>query len=321
MNRFDRITAILIQLQSRRVVKAQDLATRFGTSLRTIYRDIRTLEEAGVPLYGETGVGYSLVEGYRLPPVMFTKEEAMAFATAEKLMGQFTDDALKHTFTSAMYKVKAVLRSDEKDVLEGLEETIMVVNTPQKDKTGTNAIDVLLKSIADKKAVKLRYRAFGNSEASDRLIEPIGIFHENGYWYTIGYCHLRETYRQFRADRIESICLTDILQQERSSLKDYRAAAEKARDSCNLEKIIIKVSLPEAAYLQDRKHYFGFASERQVDGAVEMTFYTDLSNEGFCRWYIMFADYAEIIEPPALAAQVERHISKISEKYILSKIS
>ena len=92
MNRFDRITAILIQLQSKKVVKAQDLADRFGTSLRTIYRDIRTLEEAGVPLYGEAGIGYSIVDGYRLPPVMFTKEEAIAFITAEKLMAKFRKD-------------------------------------------------------------------------------------------------------------------------------------------------------------------------------------------------------------------------------------
>ena len=91
MNRFDRITAILIQLQSKKVVRAQDLADRFDISLRTVYRDIRTLEEAGVPLYGEAGVGYSIVDGYRLPPVMFTQEEAMAFITAEKLMEKFTD--------------------------------------------------------------------------------------------------------------------------------------------------------------------------------------------------------------------------------------
>src|SRR5690606_29609387 len=106
MNRFDRITAILIQLQSKKVVKAQDLADRFGISLRTVYRDIRTLEEAGVPLYGEAGIGYSIVDGYRLPPVMFTREEATAFITAEKLMEKFTDASLKQHFTSAMYKVK-----------------------------------------------------------------------------------------------------------------------------------------------------------------------------------------------------------------------
>jgi predicted DNA-binding transcriptional regulator YafY len=81
-NRFDRIVAILIQLQSKKIVKAQELSKRFDVSLRTIYRDIRTLEVAGVPIYSEAGVGYSLVEGYRLPPVMFTREEAESFIAA-----------------------------------------------------------------------------------------------------------------------------------------------------------------------------------------------------------------------------------------------
>src|SRR5699024_8506905 len=92
--RFDRIVAILIQLQSKKVIKAQELADRFQVSLRTIYRDIRSLETAGVPLYGEAGTGYSLMEGYRLPPVMFTREEAGSFVAAEKLMQHFTDKNL-----------------------------------------------------------------------------------------------------------------------------------------------------------------------------------------------------------------------------------
>jgi len=91
MNRFDRVTALLVQLQAKRMVKGPELAQRFGVSLRTIYRDLRTLEEAGVPICGEPGVGYSLAEGYRLPPVMFTREEAAALFTADKLVAQLTD--------------------------------------------------------------------------------------------------------------------------------------------------------------------------------------------------------------------------------------
>jgi len=86
--RFDRIVAILIQLQSKKIVRAQDLATRFEVSLRTIYRDIRTLEASGVPIYSEAGLGYSLLEGYRLPPVMFTREEAESFIDRRKTDGE-----------------------------------------------------------------------------------------------------------------------------------------------------------------------------------------------------------------------------------------
>jgi predicted DNA-binding transcriptional regulator YafY len=92
--KFDRTLAILTQLQSKKIVRAQELAERFGVSLRTIYRDMRSLEASGVPLYGEAGTGYSLVDGYKLPPVMFTREEAASFIAAEKLVQKFTDKAL-----------------------------------------------------------------------------------------------------------------------------------------------------------------------------------------------------------------------------------
>lgn len=98
LNRFDRTLAILILLQSKKLVKASQLSDRFGVSLRTIYRDIRSLEAAGVPILGEAGVGYSIMEGYRLPPVMFTREEAGSFVAAEMLMRKFTERSTRRAF-------------------------------------------------------------------------------------------------------------------------------------------------------------------------------------------------------------------------------
>src|ERR1700722_7411008 len=126
MNRIDRVSAILIQLQSRRVVKASDIAERFGISLRTVYRDVKTLEEAGIPLIGEAGVGYSIMDGYRLPPVMFTREEATAFLTAEKFIEKLTETSTTAHHKSAMYKVRAILKTAEKDLLENMDGNIEV---------------------------------------------------------------------------------------------------------------------------------------------------------------------------------------------------
>src|SRR5689334_22898242 len=108
MNRIDRLTAILIQLQSKRIVKAKEIAERFDISLRTVYRDIRALEEAGISIGSDAGIGYYLSEGYHLPPVMFTIEEASALITAGKLMEEFSDLHLKKHFDSALYKIKAI---------------------------------------------------------------------------------------------------------------------------------------------------------------------------------------------------------------------
>lgn len=313
MNRFDRITAILIQLQSKKVVKAQDLANRFGISLRTVYRDIRTLEEAGVPLYGEAGVGYSIVDGYRLPPVMFTREEATAFITAEKLMEKFTDTTMGQHFNSAMFKIRSVLRGSEKDLVETLEENIMVLERKRNNIPPANILDVLLRAIADKKAVKLVYKAFGNEDSSERLIEPIGIFHEHENWYTIAWCHLRESYRQFRADRIIDVNLTEQPQQERTSLKEYYEQYAQ-KPAYTLQKAVIRVDKKVALYMQEQRHYFGYVSEVVKDGFVEMTFLSQSPEEGLARWLMMFADCAEIIEPQLLRDRVTYLLEKSLEK-------
>src|SRR5690606_5291563 len=209
--RFDRIIAILIQLQSKKIIKAQDMADRFQVSLRTIYRDIRTLESSGVPILSEPGVGYSIMEGYRLPPIMFTREEAGSFVAAEKLMQKFTDRSLGTYHRSAMYKIKSVLRGREKDWINALESQISVDPSEQlfNDRI-PDALGILLESIAGKKQVFLQYRSLEADNPRNRNIEPVGLFHKNNFWYVLGYCHYRNDYRQFRTDRMLQVQRTEI---------------------------------------------------------------------------------------------------------------
>src|SRR3982750_4092273 len=115
MNRIDRLTAILVQLQSKRVVKAEEIADRFEISLRTVYRDVRALMEAGVPIGSEAGKGYFIVDGYHLPPVMFSQEEASAMMMAGKLVERMTDHSVRTAFESALMKIKAGLNATQKD--------------------------------------------------------------------------------------------------------------------------------------------------------------------------------------------------------------
>lgn len=97
--RLSRLTAILTQLQTKRLLTATILAEKFNVSIRTIYRDIRTLEQAGVPIITEEGKGYSLMEGYRVPPVMFTEAQANALITAEQLVLQNKDTSFIKDYT------------------------------------------------------------------------------------------------------------------------------------------------------------------------------------------------------------------------------
>lgn len=315
LNKFDRIIAILIQLQSKKIVRAQDLSDRFNVSLRTIYRDIRTLEASGVPIYSEAGIGYSLMDGYRLPPIMFTREEASSFIAAEKLMQKFTDAALDQHYKSAMYKLKAVLKNSDKDWLDAIEsKVIMQSNQKLFNEKAPNALALFFESIAEKKQILLLYQTFDTDEINERRIEPVGIFHENNFWYVLGYCHLRNDYRQFRTDRIQQIKKTELdFTIEHKTLEEL---LHKDKPIETLVKIRVLVNKKIARYLTWERKQYGFVSEKHVGNQVEMTFMCYEIMESFPRWFMMFADQSEILEPEELRTRVLELLERSKTKLL-----
>jgi predicted DNA-binding transcriptional regulator YafY len=312
MNRIDRVSAILIQLQSRRVVKAQDIAGRFNISLRTVYRDVKTLEEAGIPIIGEAGVGYSIMEGYRLPPVMFTREEATAFLTAEKFIEKWTDASTMEHHKSAMYKIRAILKTAEKNLLEDIDSKREVLKShSQLQVDNKDHIQTLLNAIARKNIITIDYFANHSQQNTKRDIEPIGIFFKDGHWHLIAWCQMREAYRDFRIDRISCIKVTDsVFNNIHPTLKAYIAQTAKEQE---LDLVVIRVEKKAHPRLEYQKYYSGFVSEKIVGSQIEMTFLTN-SLECFARWYMMFGDKAEIISPDSLKDQVGNIASSIVQK-------
>lgn len=313
MNRIDRVSAILIQLQSKRVVKAQDIAERFNISLRTVYRDIKTLDEAGIPVIGEAGIGYSIMEGYRLPPVMFTQKEATAFLTAGKMVETFTDSSTRSGYESALFKIKAVLKYAEKDYVEQLEEHIAVVRNPYlPDNTNEHIhLQTILQHIANKTIIDIGYFANHSQQYSNRLVEPIGIFYLGTHWYMIAYCQLRKDYRHFRTDRISYINPTvNSYEKQHPSLKSF---LHKMKEQNELQQVVIRVDKNVLRYLGEQKYYSGFVSEKEIDGKMEMHFLTQ-SLAGFARFFLFFGEYADIIKPIALKETVSGILNAISKR-------
>ena len=313
MNRIDRVTAILIQLQSKRVVKAQEIADRFSISLRTVYRDIKTLDEAGIPILGEAGKGYAIMEGYRLPPVMFTKEEATAFLTAEKLVEKLTDTSTREAYQAAMFKIKSVLRLTERDHLENMEQYIEVIDSPyfSKTKNETAYLQNILQAIAAKSVINIDYFAEHSQQKTNRNIEPIGIFFMGRYWYLIAYCMLRKDYRNFRVDHIKYLSITAIhFEKEHPALRSFLSRVSKEKE---LHTIVIQVERPAVKYLGEQKFYNGFVSQKEVGDTMEMTFITE-SLEGFARWYMLFGERADIISPKKLTVIVKKNLDALSKK-------
>lgn len=308
IKKIDRVTSILIQLQSKPVVRAQDLAEKFDVSVRTIYRDIKTLENAGIPIFGEAGTGYSLVDGYRLPPVMFSKEEVLSFITAEKLMQKFSHESIDSHYNSAMEKVKAVIRNSEKNMVTSVENQIDIYSyRPKNQDNIKNIIPTILESIAHKNQLKIHYKNV-NNQATERVIEAVGIFYEVNYWYMMAFCTMRQDFRQFRIDRILKLeKTTNTFHQQYGNIGDYRKKP-------NTEKVEVKLLVQKMVmpYLSNSKKYYGLISEEENEDNMLMTFETESIQEGFPRWLITFLDFAEIIEPEYLKDTMNDLILKIS---------
>jgi predicted DNA-binding transcriptional regulator YafY len=204
MNRLDRLTSILIQLQSKRLITAREIAERFEVTSRTIYRDIQTLRLAGVPIGEDEGKGYFLVEGYRLPPVMFTMEEARALVTTSKILNYHAEDSLKQNYESALIKIKAVLSLKDKDKLEFLNSRIGF----QEPWAPTSLyLDTIQNSITESEKLKIKYQTRGEEQIKERIIHPYAVYFSGAVWTTIAYCELRQEIREFRLDRIKELIL------------------------------------------------------------------------------------------------------------------
>lgn len=313
MNRIDRLSAILIQLQSRRLVKAQQIADKFSISLRTVYRDVHALQESGVPIIGEAGTGYSLMEGYKLPPVMFNQDEATALLTAAKLMQSKTDaNSLKH-YTSALDKIKAVLRWSEKDHLEEIDEHIAVVQHSfiQYQPPEELHIQPILKAISGGVAVEMNYASIEKNEITNRIIEPIGIYNLGTHWHLMAFCRMRNDYRNFRTDRIKKLMLSDEkISKIHPPLQDFLNKTQKEKE---VKKIMIEVDRSIIKYLGEQKYWMGFVKEEDTGEYVRLTFLNG-HFQSFARWFLMFGDYAKIIEPVELNGLVISLASTILKK-------
>ncbi|WP_338793961.1 YafY family protein [Bernardetia sp. MNP-M8] len=218
-NRLSRLTAILIQLQTKRIVTASELASKFDISKRTIYRDIKALEQSGVPVLTEEGKGYTLMEGYKVPPVMFTEKQANALILAEQLVLKNKDASFVKDYSEAIDKIKSILRYTTKDKANLLANRTQYDEVINQERNSTNLSD-LQNALTNYSLVKIEYI---NKEGiiTKRLIEPFALLSSEN-WYLVALCRLRKEFRFFRLDRIQKMeILSENFEPHNLTLQEY----------------------------------------------------------------------------------------------------
>lgn len=200
MNRIDRLFGIFTLLQSKKYTSAEKISEKFQISIRTVYRDLKALTESGIPLGFEPNKGYFIVQGFFLPPISLTSNEANALLLMESIVYRFTDKSIQKHYTNALNKVKAVLPNAQKDKIDLLADNIKYQISPCREQN-FEYLSTLQQAISSKTIIDFDYKN-NNDEISRRQAEPIGLVFYAFNWHLIAWCYLRNTYRDFRVSRI-----------------------------------------------------------------------------------------------------------------------
>ncbi|MBL9207329.1 MAG: YafY family transcriptional regulator [Opitutaceae bacterium] len=314
MNRTDRLVAMVMYFQGRRLVRAEELAEHFEVSVRTVYRDVAALSEAGVPVTGEAGVGYSLVKGYHLPPVMFTGDEAMALFVGAEMVKRFTDASLSRPMESAVLKLRAVLPREQQDDVDRLARAMVVAGGGAlREGLDQQVLLPIQQAVVSRRVLRLCYRARGEDEPTRRDVEPLGVVFYGGAWYLVGWCRLRGGMRQFKLQRVISLTLLEERFPQRPEFSITRYLDEwMAVDAMVAVRVWFAAGAVERAR---RESYSGFIESKPVTGGVEARLLT-FSLPWFARWMLSFGEDAEALEPEELRTLVEKEANQVLQRYV-----
>ncbi len=309
MNRTDRLLAILIELQRKQTVTAKSLAEKFETSIRTIYRDMDALNESGVPIYSMTGYGYSLMDGYFLPPIQLTPEEAVTLL----LGGDYIEKTFTSSFSvhaqSAKEKLEVVLPADQQKKARELRGTFRFLSPifsqqqPEQEKL-ENQLILLQESILKEQAISFSYRKPRETTKMQRTVYPYGLINISGIWYIVAHCLLRKQIRNFRLDRMEE------LQQDQEfftkpkdfSLQNYKSESNRT--------VMIHLLFPShIAHKIIESRYFFIDSYEHKDNGFHVLLKSRNIDEVF-QWVLSWGSQVQVLEPKILSEKIRDEAKK-----------
>jgi predicted DNA-binding transcriptional regulator YafY len=314
-----RLLSLILLLQSRPSWKAGEIATELKVSERTVHRYMAMLDEMGIPIYSERGPygGFSLIRGYKLPPMIFTAEEAtvlyMGANLVREVWGQTYDDAV----TAVTAKLDNVLPDDLRQQVALARQNLVVGGLTARDYRPWEAtLHTLRRCITERRCVRLTYRSPGALEESCRVLEPYALTFQWGLWYTVGFCHLRDEMRMFRVDRIQE---ANELEQAFTLPKDFSVREYLARVLWFEPKyrVTVHIEASMATKVRDLHGHWMDLTE-QPDGSLVARF--GVTNLDWpTGWVLSCGSAAEAIEPPELITRVVEAARGALHRHLVSE--
>lgn len=315
--KLDRLLAITMLLLGRRRIGAKELAERFEVSLRTVYRDIETLAQSGIPIvsYAGEGGGYEIMESYRLERQFLTLEELQAMVIALKGVREALQE---REIGGLLDKVGAMLNgADRHRLADASEQMVIDINPWGGGTQDKNKVALLREAIRERRIVRFSYTD-ASGERSERRCEPVRLVLKGLVWYLYGYCLLRQDYRLFRLSRIRELERTDDIfaRREEPEARPLTWESMSAGDAGRIVEIVVRFAPVARTRAED---YFGTldgaqALEELPDGSLLVR--SRQPDEPWLRlWLLGFGTSAYVLSPPELAAGVRACAEEVLRLY------
>lgn len=315
MNKTDRMLAIILELQRKGVLRAEDLASTFEISVRTIYRDVQALSEAGVPVFGSPGTGYSLMEGYFLPPISFTVEEAVTLLIGTDFIEQRFDQDYEAKAQASRKKLEGVLPESIRLEADRVRKTVKLVKgyeTPGDIKEKA-AMETIRQAILEERKVSFGYakpRAEAEgSRHSVRVAAPYGLVLAAGSWILIGYCDLRQDIRHFRLSRMEELT---VLEDKYKLPLDFQLKKYVPKDDRELI-ISVQASRSIMDRVTESKYYFLDHTQEVPEGLLVIL--RARAVDDVLQWVLSWGAEMKVLEPQALRERVREEAHRMWSYY------
>jgi predicted DNA-binding transcriptional regulator YafY len=306
MKQMDRRLLILTRLREERPVRALDLAGDCECSVRTIYRDIDALCQAGVPVAAMPGEGYRLAPGYHLPPIALTVEEAVQLLIGSDLALGLGTSAQQEAARTAAAKVEAVLRPDTRRDVERLRERIRVSHWMQRERSPW--LPLLQQAVINDQVLRLRYHSFGSDEITERKVEPYTLVFYGDDWHLVAYCRLRESVRDFRAARIRD---ADLLPEQFQ--RPVGLAPDPERNGPPPLEVRVWIEASAVVWARETPA-FGFEREESAEGGSVFV-YDCWDLRRLLPWILGWGASARVLSPPAVVDRMRREADALAEAY------